>query len=76
MFLMVVVGLIVVAFGATVVVPLLTGSQKKALSASKQRERIATKTLRSIANNNVGNPALEAQIALDEIEGIYTKELN
>lgn len=74
-FLLVIVGLIVVAFGAAVVVPLLSGSQRKALTASRQREKIATAALRRI-RNDAGNPSLEASIALDEIENIYTKELN
>ena len=76
MFLLVIVGIIVVAFGATVVVPLLAGSQKRELRAAKQREKIAVKTLRVIANGTSGNPALEAQIALDDIENNYIKELN
>lgn len=76
MFLMVVVGVIVLAFGAVVVVPLVAGSSRRELAASKQRERILTRTMRVIANGTSGNPALEAQIALDEIDGTYTKELN
>jgi len=43
--------------------------------AVKQREKIATKALRSIANG-AGNPIFEAQDALDSIESTYTKELN
>lgn len=43
--------------------------------AAKQREKIATKALRAIANG-AGNPILEAQDALDSIETTYTKELN
>lgn len=43
--------------------------------AVKQREKIATKALRAIANG-AGNPILEATDALDNIESTYTKELN
>ena len=75
-FLLVVVGLIVVALGAVVVVPLVAGSKSRELAAAKKRERILTRTMRVIANGTSGNPALEAQIALDEVESNYTKELN
>lgn len=43
--------------------------------AAKSREKIAVSALRSIANGS-GNPTLEAQIALDNIDQAYTKELN
>lgn len=49
-------------------------AKAEALSA-KQREKIATKALRAILNG-AGNPVYEAQIALDEIDETYTKELN
>ena len=42
---------------------------------AKEREKIATKALRSISNG-AGNPVLEAQIALDSIDQTYTKDLN
>lgn len=42
---------------------------------SRHREKVATKALRSIVND-AGNPILEAQDALDEIESSYTKELS
>lgn len=64
------------AFGAVVVVPLVAGSKSRELRASKSRERIATKALRVIASGSAGNPTYEAQAALDEIEGVYNKELN
>jgi hypothetical protein len=76
LFLIVVCGIIALAFGAVVVVPLLAGSSKRELRAAKSREKIAVKTLRVIANGTSGNPALEAQIALDDIENNYIKELN
>lgn len=46
----------------------------RSLKSSKAREKIAVSALRSISNN-AGNPALEAQIALDQIENLYQKEL-
>lgn len=47
---------------------------KVSATLAKSREKIATKALRSIANG-AGSPILEAQIALDEIEQTYNKEL-
>lgn len=41
----------------------------------RERNSIATKALRSIANG-AGNPILEASDALDRLESTYTKELN
>lgn len=41
-----------------------------ALTIARQRERIATKALRSIVNG-AGAPVLEAQDALDKIETTY-----
>lgn len=53
-------------------------ARREAVNA-KAREKIATKALRSIRNDS-GNPALEASIALDEIEALENdqelKELN
>ena len=46
----------------------------RSLKSSKAREKIAVSALRGISNN-AGNPALEAQIALDQIENLYQKEL-
>jgi len=43
--------------------------------AAKSREKIAVTALRSIANG-AGRPDLEAQLALDNIDQTYTKELN
>jgi hypothetical protein len=76
MFLVVVLITGVLAVGVGVVVPLVAGSRAKELRAAKQQNKVLTRTMRVIANGTSGNPALEAQIALDEAEGIYIKELN
>jgi len=76
MFLVVVSILGLLAVGGFVVVPLVAGSQKKELRAAKKREQIMSRALRQIAGGNVGNPTYEAQAALDEVEGVYYKELN
>lgn len=76
MFLVIVCVLGALAVGAGVVVPLVNGAKAKELRASKKREQIMARTLRQIAGGSVGNPTYEAQAALDEVEGIYYKELN
>lgn len=48
---------------------------ERALTISRERERIGSKALRAIANG-AGNPIFEASDALEQIEGTYTKELN
>ena len=48
---------------------------RRALRETKRREAIGTAALRSIANG-AASPALEAQIALDDIERSYYKELS
>lgn len=48
---------------------------KTALANSLRREAIATSTLSKIAANDSGNPALEAQIALEEINKNKLAEL-
>lgn len=48
---------------------------KQKLVLSRERERVATKALREIANG-AGAPVLEASDALDRIEALETKELN
>lgn len=79
--------LLVVVVGLVIAVPSVvafaSGSGKRtelreartAALEAKAREKMATKALRSIANG-AGNPSLEAQIALDEIDASYYKELN
>lgn len=48
---------------------------KKEMLEARAREKVAVKALRTIANG-AGNPTLEAQIALDNIDASYNKELN
>lgn len=43
---------------------------RRELRSVSKREALATKTLRKIANGS-GNPELEAQIALDELNNLY-----
>lgn len=62
--------------GGFVVVPSLSGSKSKELRASRKREQIMSRALRQIASGTSGNPTYEAQAALEEVEGIYYKELN
>lgn len=82
--------LILAVVGLVIAVPAVVGyansagrtalreARREAVNA-KAREKIATKALRSIRNDS-GNPALEASIALDEIEALENaqelKELN
>lgn len=72
---------IVVALLAAVIiicvsaVSLRSGVKREQLSSLREQRGIAENALRSIAADS-GNPRLEAQIALDEINNIYQKELN
>lgn len=59
----------VVEWGRTV-----RGADRKALVASERTLAKAERTLRSIANG-AGNPVLEAQIGLDEINNYHEKEI-
>ncbi len=50
-------------------------SRVRELRFSKRKAAIATAALRKIAND-AGSPVLEAQIALDDLDQLETKELN
>ena len=79
MFLVVVLITGVLAVGVGVVLPLVAGSQRRELNSVKKQNRTLVRTMRVIANGTSGNPALEAQIALDDVESIESanyKELN
>lgn len=51
-------------------------SDKKVLLAKTQQLNVARKALIKIAANDSGNPSLDANIALEDIQGIEMKELN
>lgn len=86
LFLLLIVGVAVLALAVPAVVGYANSAGRTALRQARQdaldskaRERIAIKALRSI-RNDAGNPYLEASIALDEIDALETtqqyKELN
>ena len=86
---LIIIGIVLAIFAAIALVGFLSDSGRaeakrdredrveaeRALTISRERERIATKALRAIANG-AGNPIFEASDALEQIEGTYTKELN
>lgn len=51
------------------------GERTTALHIANAKLKIAEKTLKGISSDVLGNPALEAQLALDEIYALETKEL-
>lgn len=78
--LVVLVVLAVLALAVPAVLAYAGGNDKRReLRLAKQTNRIAVKALTAISRD-AGNPALEAQIALDEITALedsnYIKELN
>ena len=65
----------IVAFAGGYVGRLLGGKDRKELALTKKNLRIAEVALRKVANPVTGNPALEADLALSEIETNSTNYL-
>jgi len=69
--------LVLLAFVGLIAVIVKLGSgrdSRRELRSAARRASIATAALRRIANG-AGSPALEASIALDEIDQTYEKEI-
>lgn len=82
MFFLIVIGVCAFAMFMIIGLPFLaenrgrmTGQQKTELRNRRAQAKIAERALRQIANGTSGNPTYEAQIALDEINNYYDKEL-
>lgn len=52
------------------------GGRKRDLVSAKQKLAVSQRALRAIASGDRGNPVLDAQLALDEVERLEMKELN
>ena len=50
-------------------------ADKKSLAAVRRQNQLARATLIKIASNDAGNPALEAQLALEQMSNIELQEL-
>lgn len=75
---LVIVGIIVGVMIAMVILPSLLGRIRNHNEVKELRTNLRTAkvALRHIASDAAGNPTLEAQLALEEIEGREYKELN